>query len=702
MTPHLTRPTRKRRRHALVALTTLALSASALSGSAAASAGSGEVVLSLKGGGANSLIKQGVKASYSAKAGKTGSAKRRAQPSAPGAQNVILPVRDVELRQAATVQTDGGVTLALRGKKASLTDLTLQIAAKTTAISAKLNGERLVFFRAKGQPQLDGSSVTLNGAKLSLTAKGASALRTQLGLKALAAGRTGTAAVSARLDPIPAPAPTPAAATPAPPQKIDDGGLPPLADPYAAQCALSVTGRTPGNASGPAPTPTLSNPTAVSGGAIDWGFLQSFRFYVVTVSGGTIVPIAPATAPNQPFSGFSFPSSGQYALNAAGDSGDDQAVIDGSGEVVLCNSPHGFRIVLSNPTVTIDGENSRLTVDVDTNMSGVHTPTQRVDLATLDIADADPFYNEDAQTVTWSKLPAALTAAGSEALALCSESPGPCSYEAGDQLEPVTVTATTESEVAWPFNASCDLSTVNPMPAPTTTDSWPTPTTLAAQPSLSGAESVTSGAINWGVRNGLRGTINSTGQFNLFGGATRSDPASMSGEGKFFTWPATSGQYEAGAGDSPGRLVLQGSGTVGLCQSHPLQAYGTVLSNPTLIIDGANSRLTMDVSSRFRLSWTSGRVDIASLAIGNVVVEKLADTPSVGQETIRWTFPDLGVDNAPGGGDDDKDSANSSVKLAAGGASGLWLLGSGNPTSPYKTVGTGLNKVVVSIVRPGI
>jgi len=124
-----------------------------------------------------------------------------------------------------------------------------------------------------------------------------------------------------------------------------------------------------------------------------------------------------------------------------------------------------------------------------------------------------------------------------------------------------------------------------------------------------------------------------------------------------------------------------------------------VLSNPTVIVDGADSRLTMDVSSRFRFSWTSGRVDTASLAIGNVVVETLADTPSVGQETIRWTFGDPGADNAPGG-DDDTDSTNSSVKLAAGGASGLWLLGSGNPTSPYKTVGTPLNKVVVSIVRP--
>jgi hypothetical protein len=706
MTKHLTRPFRSRRARALTALATLALSASALTGTATASPGSGEVVLSLKSAIENSLPQQGVRVSYGAKAGKTGASKRATRPQskkAGAAQTVALPVVDVEMREAATVRTSGVLAFSLKGEKALLTDVTLQIGKGTTAISAKLDDRRLIFFRAKGQPQIDGSSVKLESAGLSLTSKGARALRAQLDLETLAVGRVGTADVDAQLTlaaPVPASAPaqpgipTPVTPTPTPPD--------PLVDPYAERCSLGVTSRVDGAAAGPAPAPVLSSPTTVSGGAIDWGFQSSFRFYVVTISGGTIVPIAPASAPNQPAEGFSFPAGGEYAFNAAADSGDDQATIDGSGEVVLCNAPHGFRIVLSNPTVTIDGADSRLTVDVDTNMSGLHTPTQRVDLATLDSEDATPFYDENAKSVTWSDLPVALTQAGSEALALCGPgAPGPCDYEAGDELEPLSVTANTEAEVAWPFNASCDLSAVNPMPSPTTTDSWPPiPAAPAALPSLTSPQAITDGSVSWGVRNSLRGTINATGQFNLSGGATRSDPTSMSGAGKFFTWPASSGQYEAGTGDEPGRLVLRATGTVGLCQVHPAQAYGTVLSNPTLVIDGANSHLTMDVSSRFRFSWTSGRVDVASLAIGNVVVEKLADTPSVGQETIRWTFPDLGADNALSGGDDDTDSVNTSVKLAGGGASGLWLLGSGSPTSPYKTVGTPLNKIAVSIVRP--
>ena len=161
----------------------------------------------------------------------------------------------------------------------------------------------------------------------------------------------------------------------------------------------------------------------------------------------------------------------------------------------------------------------------------------------------------------------------------------------------------------------------------------------------------------------------------------------MSGAGKFFTWPGASGEYEAG---TPGKLVLRGTGTVGVCNT--AHGYGTVLSNPTLVIDGAKSRLTMDVASRIGVSWTSGRVDVATLAT-SVVEKATTPGPGPGEETITWTFPDLGADNALGGGDDDTDSANSSVKLSEAGASALALIN-------LKTPGTSLNKVSVSIVHP--
>jgi hypothetical protein len=105
-----------------------------------------------------------------------------------------------------------------------------------------------------------------------------------------------------------------------------------------------------------------------------------------------------------------------------------------------------------------------------------------------------------------------------------------------------------------------------------------------------------------------------------------------------------------------------------------------VLSNPTLVIDGESSRLSMDVASRLGTSWTRFEVDLASLDIDDVEVSATPG-PGVGQETISWTFPSLG--------DSDVDSA---VKLTDDGASALWLVN-------LRTAGASLNPVSVSIVR---
>ncbi len=626
-------------------------------GTAQAAPASGEVTLTLK---ANSGL-----------AGKQGKA-----------QNAALPVTDLELLAAATLHTSGKLKLANGKRSATLRELIVQSAGDQTAVSAKLGKRRLIVFRAQGKAEIGKSSATLGKAPLSLTGKGADELAQRLGLDSLAAGRVGTLGFAAALPVADEPKGQPEEQKKAAPEGI--------VDPYASQCALSVTEKIAGSAAAAAPSPNLTSPVNLSSGKIDWGFKSSFRSYVF-FSGGALVPIAPAEVLNPPLpapqtGSFRFPADGgNYVVNDPGDSSDDQAIVDGAGEVVLCNAPHGFRIVLSNPTVTIDGEDSRLTVDVDTNVSGVWTPTQRVDLATLDTDAASPFYNEDAKTVTWSGLPTSLTEAGEEALDLCNPmNPGPCEYEEGDSLDALTLELKTDTAVAWPFGAGCTLG------IPATASSWPAaPAALAALPALTAPEPVTTGAINWGVRNSLRKTVNENGVFNLSGGATRSDPTSMEGAGKFFTWPSSSGTYESG---TPGRLVLHGGGSVGLCNT--AHGFGTVLSNPTVVIDGAKSRIAMNVATRLGSSWTSGRVDLVDVATGGVEKTTTAG-PGSGEETITWTFPDLGTDNAPGGGDDDTDSANSSVKLAAGGTSALNLLG-----GSYKTVGTALNKLSVSIVHP--
>ncbi|HVY79072.1 MAG TPA: HtaA domain-containing protein [Solirubrobacterales bacterium] len=642
---------------ALAALVSLALGASLTTGSALAMPAEGTVSLTLEEGAVRSL------------------------PQA----KTSLPITRVDLLGAATVRARGAIKVGSKRRAVRLRGLILQVGGKGTAISAKLGKRRLVFFRAKGKPELGASSLKLARAPLSLTGKGARALRSRLGLDGVSAGKLGTVALDATFAAAAKAADEPKSGEQQPQQPTPTE----IVDPYAQQCALKVTSKAEGSAAAPAPGAELDNPVALDGGGVEWGLSGDLRYYIVEISGGSLVPIAPATVLNPPppapqIGTFSFPAdSGGYEIGDPADAGDDRAVVEGQGTVVLCNSPHGFRVTLSNPTVTIDGDASRLTVDVDTNMSGVWTPSQRVDLATLDLDGASPFYNENARTVTWSDLPLTLTAAGEQALQLCDpHNPGPCDYEEGDQLEPLTVTASTATPVSWPFASACDLA------SSATASSWPVaPDAPAALPALSTPEALTNGAISWGLRNSLRATVNSNGVFNLSGGATRSDSVSMSGEGKFFTWPATGGEYEAG---SPARLVLHGTGSVGLCNT--AHGFGTVLANPTIVIDGDKSRLTMDVASRVGTSWTSGRVDIASLATGGMTVVTTPG-PGAGEETVTWTFPDPGADNVIGGGDDDKDSVNSSAKLTAAGGAALALIS-------LSTAGTPLNKVTVSIVHP--
>ena len=247
----------------------------------------------------------------------------------------------------ATVRTDGTLKFVSGKRRVVLRELILQSAGEQTALSAKLGKRRLVVFRARGAVEIGKSSATLKKAPLSLTGKAAKALRQRLDLDELAAGELGTLRYDAQL-------PVAEAA------KVEQPKAQGLVDPYFAQCALPVTEKATGTAPAPATAPSLTSPAAVSGGKVDWGFKSSFRSYVF-FSGGALVPIAPAEVLNPPSpapqtGSFRFPAGGGfYVVNAAGDSSDDQAIVDGAGEVVLCNAPHGFRIVLSNPTVTIDG-----------------------------------------------------------------------------------------------------------------------------------------------------------------------------------------------------------------------------------------------------------------------------------------------------------------------------------------------------------
>lgn len=640
---------------AFLTVLSLALLASAAPASQASAAGpTGSFSMTLGYGNAGKALKKaGVKISALAPAtGKNLSGKRvRISGLAVGSiANSLLSLR-------------GGMRFSKGKRKLVVRNLSV---TESGRIIATASGKRLPFFLPGLTPEMDESTgtLTLSGPKLRLTGGSAGLIRSKLGVKRLPAGQVGGMSGTVNI---------------------------PIEDPFLAECGVGATSRVVGNLPAPAPLPTLSNAKELVGPeSLGWGFKSSFRSYIIFGASGSLQAVEPAVVQGgvPVANGFDFPiEGGQYAANDPVDTSDDQAVIPGTGTALLCATGHNFRVAVSNPTVVIDGENSRIVADVDTNLSGVWTPTQRVDLADLDVSGATPFFNRSGSEVSWGELPATFTQAGADAICGTGEQAA-CSYTAGTEMDPVDVSVRTAYdtsdlaalatyvETALPFpisdpavggctlpdpldgNRTIDAAQVaNPTVNPVWRQAAGAP---APAPDLSGAVALNGGRFDWGFRSSLRGSLNATGQFNLSPGVTASNvpyvgtgtgstpfPAApgtgqMAGPGKFFRWPAatSAGFYDpAGPGDADDRLVLRTEGRVAFCQVQSMQVYGVVFSNPTVIIDGENSRITIDVATRYRLSWVRGTVDFATLDIDDPGAS-FSSTTNAGTTTVQWTLPD--------------------------------------------------------------
>lgn len=620
----------RRRSRALAALTATAIAGAALSASASAAPASGGVVLSLKSGAQSSLLREGVKASPRSGKGKV--------------QTVKLPVADLDLA-AGTIRTGAALTLSADGKSAKLADVVLQVGAKSTAISATQGGKRKVFFRAAADPQTIGTAVTVKGP-LALTGSGAKALRTALGLEGIGAGRVGSATVSAAIA-VAAPL-LPEAQKPAEAPKVDPY-------PYGAECPVASVagapggaGDAPGTVDGIAAAPTFNAGTSqeVTGTEVDWGFKQSFREYVLNIGGpsaaGSLQPLDGAgavptgTGMDDADAFFSFPAGGgTYERGTAANHSDDKLVVEGTGTVLFCKSAHGFDVVLKNPTVTIDGANSRITADLGASFNGTWYPFQRVDVAELDLDGVTPTIADGGTAIAWSEIPATLTEDGSKASGLSGF------YTAGEALDPITVKTTLQRPVLP--GCTIDAGTAAPTAVTFTPDVLPTLTT----PVVRSGKNL--GTINWGFRRSPRATTFTGGganAFQLLGGASESFPGAMGGGnslppsgglGKFFRFPISSYQYEAGTSDpADDRLIATSSATVGFCNLTQGN-FGLIISKPTLVIDGANSRVLANAYSFVGPGgWAGGRVKVVNLNTTGINA-----TSGVG--TVRWgeVNPDL-------------------------------------------------------------
>lgn len=327
------------------------------------------------------------------------------------AGNVLsLPIDSLEPSTAAASASSDGWLRFKRGKRGVvLSGLRFDLSART--LNGKLGGEELSVFRLGASAQVDTAAgkVSLSGGKLRLTAEAAGVLKQRLGLKrSLVRKGVGVLWLSAQANPGKSASPQPA-----PPQ------------------------------------PTRVAFPVVSGEA-DWGVLASWRKYILgnfpPGSAGTITTAGGATENgtlSEPSGYFGFPmATGSTATFEQGLNGaTDRLVLETEGSVTFAKPAHCIiEVELADLVVTLDGANSSIELDsvydIDTPPGCTDqpaVPSSDVDFASLDLSGIAPMYSDGGKTVTWSAIPATLTAEGSAAFGLPQ-------YEEGQELDPVTVT----------------------------------------------------------------------------------------------------------------------------------------------------------------------------------------------------------------------------------------------------------------------
>ncbi len=301
------------------------------------------------------------------------------------AGTLTLPLNSLEASSVAS-----GASLSFdRGKRSvALTAISFDFAKGT--LNGSLDGQQLAVFNLGGTANASASSASLQGGKLSLTGPAASALKQKLGLEqALVRRGVGMVWLSARGTPAPAPAPI---------------------EPVK-----------------PAATPIVA-------GSIGWGFVASWRSYVLLSppAGSTEVSEGAAATGEltNPATTFGFPvSTGSYTPEP--NDGPAELSVASKGSVKWAKPGHGIAEVrLSNLEVQFTPSGSWLIADVSTNF-GAPKATEDVKFASLNAGAVKAVVAGN--TVTWTAVPATLTAAGAESFAGF--------YQAGKELEPVTITA---------------------------------------------------------------------------------------------------------------------------------------------------------------------------------------------------------------------------------------------------------------------
>jgi hypothetical protein len=349
--------------------------------SAATPAGSGTSVLTLQ---TAALGVQGVTTSAVAPAKAKGS-------------KFTFPVKTASVGKAATLGHSGGLRLRAGTRSVTLSAPQVRL-AKDSRLTAKIGKATVTVLTvdgAKRKLNATTGAVALRGAKVRLTAAGATALRSALHLRRLSPGALGTLTVDAKRGTTTTTG-TPTTTTPA-------GGTTPDATPTTPGTSTPTI-----DLGGPAPLARPATAVNVNAAGITWRVRESFIRYIntgegtATSGGATSEPPTVLPGSSEPLVyDFDFPfKSGWY------DPVSKTARVTYTGTVTFNYSAHGIKLTAADPEIEIAGGTSRA-IFVTANQ----TPAKRGILVKLDPSAAtSTTHSPDGISHAYAQIPGSIPA----------------------------------------------------------------------------------------------------------------------------------------------------------------------------------------------------------------------------------------------------------------------------------------------------
>lgn len=305
--------------------------------------------------------------------------------SGAGSANGMLSL-SLDSLESSTAGSSAALSFERGSRSLPLTGISFDFADGT--LNGTLGGQQLAVFNLGGAVSASAGTASLQGGKLSLTGAAATALKQKLGLeRALVRRGVGMVWLAARATPAPAPVP--------------------IRPPASTRPVLS--------------------------GSLSWGFLSSWRGYVLSPPAGSAEVSEGATATGaltSPATTYGFPvGTGTYTPGSNG--GPAELSVAAQGSVKWAKPGHGIEEVrLSDLEVQIAPSGSWLIADVRAATGGPAKVADDIRLASLDLSGVTP--SVGSSSLTWTAVPATLTAEGAVPFAGF--------YNEGKQLDPLTIT----------------------------------------------------------------------------------------------------------------------------------------------------------------------------------------------------------------------------------------------------------------------